>query len=213
MDDSTYLFNQTSAERKRIARGASSKKNGSKSKKCTMPSDFLTKSQKKKLNGKVSSYDLSKPMSWKDFKGMPHDLRAEYVRKLVKIGASRKDVADMLDIKINSFSTWMCRNHKGENFFVTSTKPNSDAFLKWYCDADDAQKAPENEKPESTDTVESEAPAETVNAESPKLGGCSPAIMSGNIAFSGNAADVYALLKMMLGEDQEYSFTISFAQT
>ena len=211
MDDSTYLFNQTSAERKRIARGAYSKKNGSKSKKCTMPSDYLTKSQKKKLNGKVSSYDLSKPMSWKDFKEMPHDLRAEYIKKLVKIGASRKDVADMFGISIPSFAGWICRNHKGENFFVTTTKPNSDAFLKWYCDADDAQKELEAKKP-AEDAV-SPAPAETVKEESPKLGGCSPVIRSGNIAFSGKASDVHALLEKMLGADQEYSFTISFSQT
>ena len=43
-------------QKKRIARGAYHRKNGSKSKRCTLPSDYLTAAEKRKLNGEVMDY-------------------------------------------------------------------------------------------------------------------------------------------------------------
>ncbi|MGM9556578.1 MAG: hypothetical protein ACI3VM_09160 [Oscillospiraceae bacterium] len=68
--------------KKRIARGASARKCGSKSRRCTLPSDYLTDAQKKARNGKLSTYNLSKPMTYKQFKLMPRDLQREYLLKL-----------------------------------------------------------------------------------------------------------------------------------
>ena len=47
-----------------------------------MPSDYLTAAQKKGLNGKVSTYNLSRPMTWSQFRAMPDDLQREYLSKL-----------------------------------------------------------------------------------------------------------------------------------
>ena len=68
--------------KKRIARGASARKCGSKSRRCTLPSDYLTDAQKKARNGKMSTYNLSKPMTYEQFKLMPRDLQREYLLKL-----------------------------------------------------------------------------------------------------------------------------------
>ena len=43
-------FDYDAMQKKRIARGASHMKRGSKSKKCTLPSDYLTAAQKRRLN-------------------------------------------------------------------------------------------------------------------------------------------------------------------
>lgn len=69
-------------EKKRIAQGARARKCGSKSRKCTLPSDYLTAAQKKGLNGKVITYNLSGPMTYSKFRVMPDDLQKEYLLKL-----------------------------------------------------------------------------------------------------------------------------------
>ena len=75
-------FDYDVMQKKRIARGASRMKRGSKSKKCTLPSDYLTAAQKRRLNGPVSTYKLDEPMSWESFKAMPEDLQKKYILRL-----------------------------------------------------------------------------------------------------------------------------------
>lgn len=75
-------FDYDAMQKKRIARGASRMKRGSKSKKCTLPSDYLTDAQKRRLNGPVSTYKLDEPMSWESFKAMPEDLQKKYILRL-----------------------------------------------------------------------------------------------------------------------------------
>ena len=72
-------FDYDAMQKKRIARGASYMKRGSKSKKCTLPSDYLTAAQKRRLNGPVSTYKLDEPMEWESFKAMPEDLQKKYI--------------------------------------------------------------------------------------------------------------------------------------
>ena len=75
-------FDYDAMQKKRIARGAAHMKHGSKSKKCTLPSDYLTDAQKRRLNGPVSTYKLDEPMSWESFKAMPEDLQKKYILRL-----------------------------------------------------------------------------------------------------------------------------------
>lgn len=72
-------FDYDAMQKKRIARGAAHMKRGSKSKKCTLPSDYLTAAQRRKLNGPVSTYKLDEPMNWESFKAMPEDLQKQYI--------------------------------------------------------------------------------------------------------------------------------------
>ena len=75
-------FDYDAMQKKRIARGAAHMKRGSKSKKCTLPSDYLTDAQKRRLNGPVSTYKLDEPMNWESFKAMPEDLQKKYILNL-----------------------------------------------------------------------------------------------------------------------------------
>ena len=75
-------FDYDAMQKKRIARGASHMKRGNKGKKCTLPSDYLTAAQKRRLNGPVSTYKLDEPMSWESFKAMPEDLQKKYILNL-----------------------------------------------------------------------------------------------------------------------------------
>ena len=91
MNDTTYTFVETVRDRKAMASGARHKVNGSKSKKCTLPSDNLTAAQKKKLNGAVKNYCINHPMSWSEFKSMPLDLQQEhldYIQSRFEVGVN-----------------------------------------------------------------------------------------------------------------------------
>ena len=69
-------------QKKRIARGAIHKRNGSKSRRCSLPSDNMTAAEWKRRNGEVKTYALNEPMSWPDFKSMPLDLQQQYINNL-----------------------------------------------------------------------------------------------------------------------------------
>ena len=58
-------------------------KRGSRSKRCSLPSDNLTPAQLKRRNGPVSTYKLDAPMRWDDFRAMPEDLQKQYLVGLV----------------------------------------------------------------------------------------------------------------------------------
>ena len=83
MNDYEFTFKEDVREKKAAGHGAYAKKGGSKSKRCSLPSDNLTPAQKRALNSEVKTYDLNRPMDWKTFKSMPKDLQEEYIRRII----------------------------------------------------------------------------------------------------------------------------------
>lgn len=75
-------FDYEVMQKKRIAHGAAHMKRGSKSKKCSLPSDNMTPAQWKRRNGPVSTYSLNQPMSWEQFKKLPLDIQQAYIDAL-----------------------------------------------------------------------------------------------------------------------------------
>ena len=75
-------------KKKQLARQAKYRKNGSKSRKCSMSTDRMTRKQWERLNGEVITMNLNQPMQWKEFKGLTSSLQEEYLRHLI----SRFDV-------------------------------------------------------------------------------------------------------------------------
>jgi len=98
MDDATYTLQQTNRERKTLSRNAKYKRNGSKSKKCTLPSDYLTPAQMKRRNGPMKTYDLLKPHTAQELREWPADLRHVYMDELLKkYNPSNEDLGSMLE--------------------------------------------------------------------------------------------------------------------
>lgn len=75
-------FDYEVKQRKNLARNARYKKNGSKSKYVSLPSDNLTAAEKRKLNGEVIVYKIGEPISWSDFKSYPQDVQVKYLEYL-----------------------------------------------------------------------------------------------------------------------------------
>ena len=89
-------FDYDVLQKKRTATGARHMKRGSRSKRCSLPSDNLTPAQLKRRNGPVSTYKLDAPMGWDDFKVMPVDLQKQYLTNLVETyGATNEMLGDM----------------------------------------------------------------------------------------------------------------------
>lgn len=102
--------------KKRIARGYRSKKNGSKSKRCSLTSDGMTQKQWKERNGAIMSYNLSSPMSWDQFKAMPDDLQREYITSLRdKYNTTATDLARFFGC-VPSTITKYCKSTLGITF-------------------------------------------------------------------------------------------------
>jgi len=97
-----------------------------------MPSDYLSAAQKRKLNGEVKMYDISKPMSWGMFRQMPYDLQGEYLRKCVAMGAGREDMARMMGTTKTALSQYLNKYHKGKNYFAGKKQASRISFLEWW---------------------------------------------------------------------------------
>ena len=82
-------FDYEVMQRKRLARQAFHRKSGSKSKKCPMSTDHMTRKQWLERCGESVTYQLGKPMPWEEFKKMPVQIQKEYLLDRIR---SRKAV-------------------------------------------------------------------------------------------------------------------------
>lgn len=104
MTDERFVYNADLRDRKRTAYGARAKKGGSRSKSCTLPSDALSASQKRKLNGSVESISLNSPMSWARLRELTPTLQFLYLDHLVtEHKARRVDLCAMLGVATCTF--------------------------------------------------------------------------------------------------------------
>lgn len=83
LSDEAYVYQQDIKEKKSAGRGAYHKKNGSRSKKCKFPSDYLTKKEKMAMNGECISYDMKKFYTYAEFKTFPDDIQLKYINGLI----------------------------------------------------------------------------------------------------------------------------------
>lgn len=113
MTDEEYVFQQDVKERKKMKTGAMHRKCGAKSKKCTLPSDHLTYSQKKKLNGECEIINLNKPLSgFNELKKYSISLQIEYLKNCItKYGARKTDVVKMLKTTHTNFNNY-CKRYR-----------------------------------------------------------------------------------------------------
>ena len=83
LPDEQYVMISDSIEKKKIANSSHNRKTHcGKGGRVKFPSDYLSKKELKAMNGVVKSYNLNKPMTWKEFRSMPQDLQIMYIKKL-----------------------------------------------------------------------------------------------------------------------------------
>lgn len=103
--------------RKRLAGQAKHKKNGSKSRKCSLPTDHMTRKQWERKCGEIVSYQLGSPMGWSEFKQMPKDLQKTYLEGFIeKYHANAKDLAWMFGCTSATVIRYCDQNGLGVEF-------------------------------------------------------------------------------------------------
>ena len=128
---------------------------------CHLPHEDLTPAQMKRRNGPMMTYSMNQPMSWNDFKSMPHDLQQQYLDGLrARFGVGPSDIAKYLFLRtpacLHSYTV-----AKGLTVAKRDKNHDLDGFLAWLRKADeDTQAAAAEKKPEvNTDGVHAARPA------------------------------------------------------
>lgn len=202
-------------ERNAIKNGAFHKKNGSKSKKCTLPSDNLTPAQKRRLNGPVKEYALHEPMSWEDFKAMPTDLQQahlDYIQLRFRVSATVIG-QEVFGLSPAGLRLYMA-NH-GLGLASYKGKPAGAATLEairnWLAGDTHTPDAGEAAEPEAPVLVEQEAPivpAVAPETEEPRE---KFAVRKLSAILSGSADDLLTYISAMLaGRNAELELTLTF---
>jgi len=112
-------FDYDVMQKKRIAHSARHMKRGSKSRKCTLPSDHMTDAEWKRRNGTVNTYNMNLPMTWEAFKALPHDLQQMYLDHVQdRFGATTATISkELFGLSIGGLRTYLNRQGlKTQNF-------------------------------------------------------------------------------------------------
>ena len=82
MNEVEYMLRQDAREKKAAGRGIYHRRSGSKTKYVGLPSDHLTAAEKKRRNGQVFTFNITKRLTYDEFKALPTDLAQEYIDRL-----------------------------------------------------------------------------------------------------------------------------------
>ena len=215
MTDERYVYTQDQRERKRTATGAMARKGGSKSKRCTMPSDHMTAAQKQKLSGPVERVSLNRPMTYAELKQLSPTLQILYLDHLVNAHhARRADLLAMLGIAPSTLHLLM-KALPGKLIFKGRPRqphPQWIAFMSQEPVAVEAAQPPQ----EAAQTLEETTTATTpVKPEKAPVAPDAPhtPILAGSITVRCAAKDIIAALTRVLDHpEQSYTFTVNFTK-
>ena len=153
-------FDYDVMQKKRLARNQfhnSKYKHGG----CHLPHEDLTPAQMKRRNGPMVTYSMNQPMSWNDFKSMPHDLQQQYLDGLhARFGVGPSDIAKYLFLRTPN-NLRQSTVAMGLTVAKRDKNRDLDGFLAWLRKADEDTRAAEAEKkPEvNTDGIHVAPPA------------------------------------------------------
>ena len=213
MQDETYLFHQTTRERKSLARSARYKRSGAKSHKVTLPSDYLTPAEKRRRNSTVQTYTMNVPHTKKELNKWPEDMQREYIKGIIdKYNPSNKDLGIMLGIAETTACTYV---HKlGLRNTMKPTFNQQQSFLAFRNPMPEPDPIPAEEPA----PVPAEEPETTVVMLAPpivKSVAPTPAPLTYDtisLSFTGTADDLIRVIQtgpIHLAGSDTYTFTIS----
>ena len=211
-------FKDSVRERKSLVASARHRVCGSKSKRCSLPSDNLTPAQRNKLNGEVRVYTINKPMTWEQFTAMPKDLRQahlDFVQRFFDVSVSYIGEKEF-GLSRNSLNNYARR----EELRVISRKggKSSEAmneFDRWVEGRSDDKREAEpvaeptgfNDGPgemvsaEASEEPTTEAPTEAIAGDpvdTPHVRKPAPGILRGSADMIGTADQIYRYLAPIL---------------
>lgn len=207
MTDEKYVLFQDTKEKKSVARSARNRRtHNGKGGRVRLPSDNLSKKELNAMNGKVESYRLNEPMSWKEFKAMPDDLKVDYIKLLRnKFGVPDCKIGEMMGINKAAMSQEIKRIGLGHGTKHGGYKTwDKDGFYAWVNGVRKTQQ--EEEIPTEIETpveevveVAEDLPVETpveIPVEIPTDSKAVP--FSGSLTFDGRVEDILKTVGCLL---------------
>lgn len=204
MTNERYTFVSDLKDKKAAARGAYAKKGGSKSKRCSLPSDHLTPAELKRRNSPVSTVKLNTPIDYTEFRKLTPSLQYFYLDHLIAhYGARRCDIKAMLGCSDGTMVK-ILNSLPGKLIFNGRPKHPSEAWTEFINgqapDPIPDQPVPPAPEPEAKPQEEKK---EIVLA---------PPVLSGSITMVATLPDLGAQLLKLINGDTAYQFTVSFSR-
>ncbi len=222
MTDEKYLFEQTSRERKRNARGSFAKKGGSRSKRCSLPLDNMTAKQRKELNGAVETINLNKAMSYDEWAKLNLGLKHKYIEALYTMHHARlKDIAMMFGRRENNLVRtfaaysidYKALGKKSKAYKKNTPSPEWESFLA------NSATVSESEPEVGSQPVEEEnvapGPSDAVKHDDSAPTTLKPIrldVVSGSINYIGDPYAVFEKALLAIDPSKEYHFQIRFKE-
>jgi len=167
MTDERFVAQQTERERKSMANSARKRKTHNGKGGCNLPHERLTRKELMAMNGEIEKVDLSKPMSWKEFKALSSTLQEAYIYQLVKkYDISCNLFSQMVRRNPGTVSPYMKEHPELKKLFNSSAgrtlerRAKNQAFMEWAGLIPDESKEEERtqiEVPECKEAIKAEA--------------------------------------------------------
>lgn len=147
-------------------------------------------------------YPLNEPMTWKTYKAMPDDLKAEYISGLAKkYHCGQQSLADMFGVSKSSICREVSRL-KCWPFEPGQNHPSGKDVRAWneFLGVNELEQV-------------SPPPIEPAPKAEPKADGRINTVLTcGELTLSGQVSDVMARLESILGGDNRYTLTVKFEE-
>lgn len=212
MNDIEFILKEDIKKKKQAGSGYRYKKNGSKSKKCSLPSDNLSKKELNKMNGECKVYNLSEKMNYSNFCAMPFDLQVKYLEMLRdKFGANQTDIAKMMNVAPSTLASHRYKFLNNKPVFPSSNRPrlDKDAWNRFINGekAEDTVAAEPDEK--LVDACSVDDSADTTFLPYNKVASKAD-IVNGSMNLKGKAEDIFRKMADILGCENEYEIYVCF---
>ena len=214
MKDEEFVYREDVRSKANIARSAHHKRTHTgKGGRVKFPSDYMTKKEKEAMNGEVKSYRLNEPMTWKEFKAMPDDIKVTYIKLLrERFNCFDSAIAEMMGVSKVTLSLEIKRIGLGHGTKHGGYRAwdEKEAFYAWCGGVSVKLDAVEesNEEQPVVETPVEEAPAVEV-AEAPKLETVKAIFFkeekhlaipsNGTMTFEGKAEEILKSIGNLLG--------------
>lgn len=208
MNEVEYVFNSDIKDKKKGLSGARGMKRGSKSKKCTLPSDYLTASQKKKLNGEVKTYKMKEPITWEEFKSMPREHKETYIDYMVATyHVSAVQLAEMMGVVPNTLGKYLREIELNDHLLGRGHKMSKKQLDTWEKFLNEHRTAGKNiQKSKRDESYYQKAEEKLVPHKTPEVSSSALPSSLNNISFemSGNVDlnQVYAYALSLVGKPE-----------
>lgn len=215
MNDIEFMLKEDIKEKKKAGCGYRYKKNGSKSKKCRLPSDSLSKKEIEKMNGECKVYNLNKPMSYSNFCAMPVDLQIKYLEMLRdKFGANQTEISKMMGVADTTLASHRVKFLGSKPIFRRYKHSRIDVeawnrFINGEEDKDTVVAEKEEMANSDNKTVEDDNSADTTFLPYNKVISTAD-IVNGSMNLKGKAEDIFRKIMDILGCENEYEIYVCF---